>query len=139
MTGFLPLAMRVFFFFLPENQVTMVKKKYLNKNTTSVKEIFEILDGYDESGGENLGQRFLLSGYVLGFNETHPNNIFKKLCQSCKSVTGLKNTDDYCCKKVLGIINHFVVYFKDKTTEDTERKLNLYLLTNDGDQVTCFF
>lgn len=117
----------------------MVKKKYLNKNTTSVKEIFEILDGYDESGGENLGQRFLLSGYVLGFNETHPNNIFKKLCQSCKSVTGLKNTDDLCCKKVLGIINHFVVYFKDKTTEDTERKLNLYLLTNDGDQVTCFF
>jgi len=73
---------------------------------------------------------------VLGFNETHPCSIFKKLCQTCKNVTGLKNTDDYCCQKVMSIINHFVVYFKDKSTEDTERKLNLYVLTNDGEQNT---
>jgi len=35
------------------NEITMVKKKYLNKNTTSVKEIFEILDGYENSNCEN--------------------------------------------------------------------------------------
>ena len=62
--------------------MTIIKKKYLNKMLINTSELFEIM----ENPEGHFHERFIITGYILGFSETNGDKIFKKLCQSCKKV-----------------------------------------------------
>lgn len=116
------------------NEVTLIKRKYLNQMPINAADLFKIM----EDPGERLHERFTLSGYILGFSETKVEKIFKMLNQSTKKVTDI-NEESISKRKNSKeqdqqIINHFIVYFKDKSIENVNRVLNLYILTNDGQQ-----
>ena len=113
-------------------ETTIIKKKYLNKIPTPLKQMSKIMEDLET----NVNQRYLISGYILGFNNVDPEKIFKKYCADCKKVLPLDSDLNSCCDEPQTIINHLIIHFKDKSIENVEKNFNLYLLTNDGEQNT---
>lgn len=111
---------------------TMIKKKYLNKTPTPLKQMTKLMENLEE----NMNQRYLISGYILGFNCIEPEKIFKKYCSDCKKVLPLENELNSCCDEPMSIISHLIIYFRDKSVENIDKNFVLYLLTNDGEQNT---
>lgn len=54
---------------------TLVKKSYVHKMPTNVKDLFDLLN--NPAGHEH--SRFVVSGYILGTNETKLNKLVKKM------------------------------------------------------------
>lgn len=110
----------------------MIKKKFQSLKVTVLKDQVDMMENKEE----NVNKRFLINGYILGFNNSSPEKIFKKYCSDCKSVLPLDNQKNYCCDEPMTIISHLVIHFKDKSLENIEKFVNLYQLTNDCDQNT---
>lgn len=109
------------------NQVTLIKKKYIHKVPTPISELLNIL----ESPKQYEHQRFVISGYIIGFSETKLNKIVKKMDPKTKKVYGF---NDSVKTKNLKHIYHFILFMKDQSSEDSDKILNAYVLTNEGDQ-----
>lgn len=62
--------------------VTLIKKNYIHKIPTPISDLFEILENPEEFEH----QRFVISGYVVGFSNTHLNEIVKKMDPTSKKV-----------------------------------------------------
>eukprot|EP00178_Gracilaria_changii_P001085 TRINITY_DN11560_c0_g1_i1.p1 TRINITY_DN11560_c0_g1~~TRINITY_DN11560_c0_g1_i1.p1 ORF type:complete len:524 (+),score=121.67 TRINITY_DN11560_c0_g1_i1:195-1574(+) len=112
---------------LQNQQVTMIKKAYDHKIPTPISDLFDIL----ENPKDYEHQRFVISGYILGFSETELSKIVKKMDTSTKKVY-MFNED--AGNKKLQHIYHFILFMKDQSIEGTDKLLNTYVLTNEGDQ-----
>ena len=62
--------------------MTLIKKNYIHKIPTPISDLFEIL----ENPSEYEHQRFVISGYIIGFSETKLNKIVKKMDPNSKKV-----------------------------------------------------
>lgn len=62
--------------------VTLIKKSYIHKIPTPIADLFQIL----ENPQEYEHQRFVVSGYVVGFSNTKLNEIVKKMDPNSKKV-----------------------------------------------------
>ena len=62
--------------------MTLIKKSYVHKIPTAIAELFTIL----ENPGEYEHQRFVISGYILGFSENKLDKIVKKMDVNTKKV-----------------------------------------------------
>lgn len=109
-------------------QGTLIKKNYVHKAPTSVKDLFGILENptvYEHN-------RFVVSGYILGMSDYKLNKVVKKMDNNGKIYEFDENTD-----KVKGGVKHvyhYVMYLKDSSVENVDKNLNVYVLTNEGDQ-----
>lgn len=113
---------------LESNEVTLVKKSYVHKMPVTVKELFDIL----ADPSEHEHNRFVVSGYILGFSETRVNKIVKKMDDTGKVYDFAEDTS-----KVAGDMKHvyhFILFLKDHSVENVDRFLNVYVLTNESDQ-----
>merc|ERR1712226_205340 len=73
--------------------------------------------------------RFVVSGYLLGMSDYKLNKVVKKMDENGK----IHDMED----KVRGpvrYIHHFIMFLKDASVENTDRFLNVYVLTNENDQ-----
>lgn len=107
---------------------TLVKKSYVHKMPTNVKDLFDLLN--NPAGHEH--SRFVVSGYILGTNETKLNKLVKKMDDNGKVYDLSEDTS-----RVAGsmkYIYHFILFVKDHSVENVDRFLNVYCLTNEGDQ-----
>jgi len=107
---------------------TLVKKAYVHKMPTTVKQLFSVLDNpqpYEHA-------RFVVSGSVLGISDYKLNKVVKKMDENGK----IYDFDDDT-SKVRGSLKHvyhFIMFLKDDSVKSADRFLNVYCLTNEGDQ-----
>jgi hypothetical protein len=66
---------------------TLVKKSYVHKMPTSVKDLFEVL----ENPTAHEHSRFVVNGYVLGMSDYKLNKVVKKMDENGKMYTNKKN------------------------------------------------
>ena len=111
-----------------QTEVTLVKKGYVHKLPTPVKELFDIMD----NPAQYEHNRFVVNGYILGFNETNTNKFVKKMDQNGKVYDLSDNTSKV--KGPLSHIYHLIMFVKDQSVENVDRFLNVYVLTNEADQ-----
>jgi hypothetical protein len=107
---------------------TLVKKSYVHKVPTSVKDLFGIMENpqaYEHN-------RFVVSGYILGASDYKLNKIVKKMDDNGKIYDMSDDTS-----RVAGDVRHvfhFILFLKDQSVENVDRFLNVYVLTNESDQ-----
>jgi len=111
-----------------KGQGTLIKKNYVHKAPTSVKDLFGILENptvYEHN-------RFVVSGYVLGMSDYKLNKVVKKMDSNGK----IYEFDEDTTKVKGGVkhVYHYVMYMKDSSVENVDKNLNVYVLTNEGDQ-----
>lgn len=111
-----------------DTTVTLIKKNYVHKIPTAIAELFTIL----ENPTEYEHQRFVVSGYILGFSETKLSKIVKKMDVNSKKVYGFNEKTPASAN--LKYIYHFILFMKDQSVEGKDKLLNTYVLTNEGDQ-----
>ena len=103
-------------------------KPYSKVSPATVDYLLNILS--DPSHFEH--QRFVIKGYILNFNHTKVEDIVKKTTDS-KKILGFK--DKVSAED--GVVNymfHLIANVKDASVENDQRSLNVYILTNEGDQ-----
>jgi len=110
------------------SQGTLVKKSYVHKAPTSVKDLFGILENptvYEHN-------RFVVNGYVLGMSDYKLNKVVKKMDSNGK----IYEFDEDTSKVKGGIkhVYHYIMFLKDSSVENVDKNLNVYVLTNEGDQ-----
>jgi len=108
--------------------VTLVKKPYVHKMPTTVKQLFEHLENpqpYEHA-------RFVVSGYLLGMSDYKLNKVVKKMDENGKIYDMEEDTSKV--RGSLRYIHHFIMFLKDASVENTDRFLNVYVLTNENDQ-----
>jgi len=107
---------------------TLVKKSYVHKMPTSVKDLFEVL----ENPTAHEHSRFVVNGYVLGMSDYKLNKVVKKMDENGKIYA--LDEDTSRVKGDIRRIYHFIMFLKDSSVDNVERFLNVYCLTNEADQ-----
>jgi len=95
---------------------TLVKKQFVHKAPTSVKDMFAVM----ENPANHEHSRFVVSGYVLGMSEYKLNKVVKKLDESTGKIYDF-NQDTSKCSGPIRHINHFIMFMKDQSVENTDR------------------
>lgn len=110
--------------------LTIIKSSYANKVPTSVKQLLTILN----KPKKYEHQRFVVSGYVLGFSQNTANAIVKKMDIETKKVYTLTQKVPKARQQYIKYIYHFILFLKDASVEGTSKNLNVYVLTNEVEQ-----
>jgi len=105
--------------------VTAIKKNYNSHKVEKVDNLLKHL----ENSGSNHGNKFLVDGFIAGFATTDPTKIIKKIGVDDKKLHDIK--DETVKDKRSKIIYHFIMQVKDPSVEDTDKFLNVYVLTGE--------
>lgn len=105
--------------------VTAIKK---NLNTKKVEKIDNLLKNLENSNSFH-GNKFVIDGYIGGFATTDPTKIVKKIGIDDKKLYDIK--DESVKDKRSKIIYHFIMQVKDESVENSDKFLNVYVLTGE--------
>lgn len=108
-----------------DHYVTAIKKQYASRKPDRIDTVLKAL----ENKGSNHGQKFVIDGFIAGFTTTEPSKIIKKIGVDDKLVYDIK--DDAVRDKRAKIIYHFVMQVKDESVENTDKFMNVYVLTGE--------
>ena len=104
--------------------VSAVKNHYKEKNDTTVAKLLKHLD--DPNKNEN--KIFVVNGYVFGFLNTNPLDIIKKMTVNDKKIHSYASKQ----KGSFYMVQHMIMYLKDKSISKKDEYLNAYILTSDN-------
>lgn len=108
-----------------DHYVTAVKKTYAAKKVDKIDAILKCQENFVM----HHGAKFVIDGFIAGFTSTEPSKIIKKLGIDDKKVYDIK--DDSVKDKRAKIIYHFVMQVKDESVENSDKFLNVYVLTGE--------
>ncbi len=110
---------------LEAHYATAVKKTFASKKAEKVDHLLKLLD----SPNASHNQKFVVEGFVAGFTTTDPTKIVKKIGIDDKKIYDIK--DESVKDKRSKIVYHLVMQVKDDSVDDSDRFLNVYILTGE--------
>ena len=108
------------------NNVAVVKNTMNDKKVLSVGQLQTIYN----NASKHINERFVVKGYIMGFADTDPQNVIKKLEKHSKKVVDLKHKGGK--GKEYQALYSLVVMLQDKKMKKGQY-LNVYITTEHGD------
>ena len=105
--------------------VTAIKKTYTKNKPEKIDILIKNLD----NSSANHGVKFVIDGFIAGFATTDPSKVIKKIGVDDKKLYDIK--DDSVKDKRSKIIYHFIMQVKDDSVLNSDKFLNVYVLTGE--------
>ena len=105
--------------------ITAIKKSYSKTKVTSIRDLLDIL----EDPQEHHKGRFVVKGYILALSSDKVGTVVKK-----KTDGKVLAFNEKAKSRITEYMYHIIINLQDESVGDSQEKLQVYVLTNEGDQ-----